>query len=113
MGGIKIRPDHLNGRTGQKPFISGGTRDQRNGAVFLHRLQKRGGLALKAQDTAVEGVSAQTIGLHIVRGNLQKKVATPTREIYLPAPEEVLHDPDFKKTSKTITKQKIDRKSVV
>ena len=29
-------------------------------------------------------------------------------KFYLPAPEEVLHDPDFKKTSKTITKQKID-----
>jgi len=41
------------------------------------------------------------------RGHCRKKL-TPTREIYLPAPEEVLHDPDFKKTSKTITKQKID-----
>ena len=40
-------------------------------------------------------------------GALQKETH-PTREIYLPAPEEVLHDPDFKKTSKTITKQKID-----
>ena len=36
------------------------------------------------------------------RGHCRKKL------IYLPAPEEVLHDPDFKKTSKTITKQKID-----
>ena len=41
------------------------------------------------------------------RGHCRKKL-TPTREICLPAPEEVLHDPDFKKTSKTITKQKID-----
>ena len=41
------------------------------------------------------------------RGHCRKKL-TPTREVYLPAPEEVLHDPDFKKTSKTITKQKID-----
>ena len=41
------------------------------------------------------------------RGHCRKKI-TPTREIYLPAPEEVLHNPDFKKTSKTITKQKID-----
>ena len=41
------------------------------------------------------------------RGHCRKKLP-PTREIYLPAPEEVLHDPDFKKTSKTITKQKID-----
>lgn len=41
------------------------------------------------------------------RGHCRKKL-TSTREIYLPAPEEVLHDPDFKKTSKTITKQKID-----
>ena len=41
------------------------------------------------------------------RGHCRKKL-TPTREVYLPAPEEVLHDPDFKKTSKSITKQKID-----
>ena len=41
------------------------------------------------------------------RGHCRKKL-TPTMEVYLPAPEEVLHDPDFKKTSKTITKQKID-----
>lgn len=33
---------------------------------------------------------------------------TPTRVVKLPPPEEVLNDPDFKKTKRTITKQKID-----
>ena len=41
------------------------------------------------------------------KGHCRKRL-TPTEEVYLPAPEEVLNDPDFKKTSKTITKQKID-----
>ena len=41
------------------------------------------------------------------KGHCRKKL-TPTEEVYLPVPEEVLNDPDFKKTSKTITKQKID-----
>ena len=34
-----------------------------------------------------------------------RKKHTPTKVVNLPAPEEVLNDPDFKKTKKTITKQ--------
>lgn len=41
------------------------------------------------------------------RGYCRKRL-TPTEEVYLPAPEEVVNDPDFRRTSKTITKQKID-----
>lgn len=36
-----------------------------------------------------------------------RKKHTPTRTILLPAPEEVLNDPDFKKTKKTIVKQAV------
>lgn len=41
------------------------------------------------------------------KGHCRKRLV-PTKEVYLPAPEEVVNAPDFKKTSKTITKQKID-----
>ena len=41
------------------------------------------------------------------KGHCRKKL-TPTEVIQLPQPEEVLNDPDFKKTAKTIRKQKID-----
>ena len=41
------------------------------------------------------------------KGHCRKKL-TPTEVIQLPPPEEVLNDPDFKKTAKTIRKQKID-----
>lgn len=41
------------------------------------------------------------------KGHCRKKL-TPTEVIQLPQPEEVLNDPDFKKTVKTIRKQKID-----
>lgn len=41
------------------------------------------------------------------KGHCRKKL-TPTEVILLPPPEEVLNDPDFKKTAKTIRKQKID-----
>ena len=41
------------------------------------------------------------------RGYCRKKLV-PTEVLRLPPPEEVILDPDFKKTSKTITKQKID-----
>lgn len=41
------------------------------------------------------------------KGYCRKKLA-PTEVLRLPPPEEVILDPDFKKTSKTITKQKID-----
>lgn len=37
-----------------------------------------------------------------------RKKLVPTEVFRLPPPEEVILDPDFKKTSKTITKQKID-----
>ena len=41
------------------------------------------------------------------RGHCRKKLV-PTDVLRLPPPEEVILNPDFKKTSKTITKQKID-----
>ena len=64
-------------------------------------------IARKKISNSREKTGRKPGGLPGHRGHCRKKL-TPTREIYLPAPEEVLHDPDFKKTSKTITKQKID-----
>ena len=69
-------------------------------------MEKRAVKAEQQRDAALDKVTEQRHELYEVKTKLEDEKETKLKLI--PPPEEVLNDPDFKKTAKTIRKQKID-----